>query len=1016
MAVSRRTVTVLFADVADSTPLGERLDPESLRRVMSRFFAVMSEVLERHGGTVEKFIGDAVMAVFGIPELHEDDALRAVRAATDLRLALANLNDELEREFAVRIGIRVGVNTGEVVAGDGTGGQMLVTGDPVNVAKRLEEAARTGEILVGEPTRRLVENAVVLEPREELELKGKSDRHAAWNVLAVIEGASAYARRLDAPLIGREQELETLREAYADALAARSCRLFTVVGPAGIGKSRLSAELCASLRDEATVLTGRCLPYGEGITFWPLVQIVGVLGSDDGLRTALADADDGELVAARVLGAVGPTAAAVPGGETFWAVRRLFEELARAQPLVVLVEDIHWAEPTLLDLLEYLAGWTHDAPMLLLCLARPDLLDERPGWLTQPGSGVLLAPLTEEQSYALLDEIAREWPLGDAARQRITEAAEGNPLYLEQIAAMLAEGGPADAIPPSIHALIAARLDRLPAEERLVLESAAVAGKEFTRSALRRLSADDDQTAVDALLLSLARKDLLTARPGREDAYRFRHALIRDAAYAGVPKERRAQLHERFADWAANTNAGRAGELDEIVGYHVEQAFRYREQLGPLDEHARKLAARGAEILADAGRRALRRRDIPAAASLLERATVLTTPADPLRRELLLDLGRTQREAGRLGAADESLREAIELAHTASDHLLACRLRLEQALLHAYTYPERGTQELMQAADSVIPAFQEHGYDAGLALAWLLVAEAHWLRCQIGPMEEALDRASAHAVTEEGPERSEIGNARARAALAGPLPVVAGLERCREIREQAPLDRSLEAVVDTVSALLEAMRGNFGAARTLYEESHEILRDLGQTTMLAALQTWSGGVELLAGDARAAERELRAAFETLEPMGEKANLATIAASLGAALQLQGRDDEADALTRLSAELASDDDFTSQIAWRVVRAQALAEQGSANEATQLAREAVELAEQTDCPNLRGDAWFSLAQAAAAAGDHDGAVHASEAALEQFAAKGNIVMAERTELVTDDARRQVAAATRERSSRG
>jgi class 3 adenylate cyclase len=284
MAVSRRTVTVLFADVADSTPLGERLDPESLRRVMSRWFERMSEVLERHGGTVEKFIGDAVMAVFGIPELHEDDALRAVRAGTELRQALARLNDELERDLGVHIGIRVGINTGEVVAGDGTGGQMLATGDAVNVAKRLEEAARTGEILLGEPTRKLVENAVVLEPRDELILKGKTDPHAAWNVLAVIEGASAYARRLDAPLIGRENELQLLSGTYDEAVADRTCRLVTVVGPAGMGKSRLSSEFCSSLRDEATILTGRCLAYGDGITFWPLVEIVGALGSDDGVR------------------------------------------------------------------------------------------------------------------------------------------------------------------------------------------------------------------------------------------------------------------------------------------------------------------------------------------------------------------------------------------------------------------------------------------------------------------------------------------------------------------------------------------------------------------------------------------------------------------------------------------------------------------------------------------------------------------------------------------------------------
>jgi class 3 adenylate cyclase len=995
MAVSRRTVTVLFADVADSTPLGERLDPEAVRQVMSQFFARMSTVLERHGGTVEKFIGDAVMAVFGIPDLHEDDALRAVRAATELRQTLSELNDDLERDVGVRIGIRVGLNTGEVVAGDGTGGQMLATGDAVNVAKRLEEAARTGEILIGEPTRRLVANAVVMEPREGLTLKGKSDPHTAWNVLAVIEGASAYARRLDAPLVGRQSELEQLRAAYDEAVAGRSCRLFTVVGPAGIGKSRLSAELCMSLRDDAMILTGRCLNYGDGITFWPLAEAVGSLGSDDDLRALLATAEDGDLIATRVLGAVGSNP--VSGGETFWAVRRLFEELARERPLVVLIEDIHWAEPTLLDLLEYLAGWTHDAPLLLLCLTRPELLEDRPGWLTQTGGGVTLEPLTEEQSRELLDELAQEWPLDAAAQEHITEAAEGNPLYLEQMAAMLAEGGPTQGIPPTIHALIAARLDRLPPEERTVLESAAVAGKYFVRAALRKLLAEADQSVVDASLLSLARKDLLTARPGREDAYRFMHVLIRDAAYAGIPKELRARLHERFADWAANTSLGRAGEVDEIVGYHLEQAFLYRKQLGTLDGHGESLAQRAADILGDAGRRALRRRDIPAAATLLERATSLVRSDDPLRRDLLLDLGRTQRETGQLSAAEETLDEAAELADAAADRLLSCRLVLEQALLQAYMYPERGTEELTQAADSVIPAFEELGYDPGLALAWLLVAEAQWLRCQIGPMEEALDRAAAHG-GDEGPERSEIANARARAALAGSLPVPEALARCREIRDEAPpLDRDAAAIVSSVSALLEAMRGNFDLARRLYGDNQEILRELGQTVSVAALQTWSGAVELLAGDPYAAERELRAAFETLEPMGEKANLATIAASLAAALHLQSRDEEADSLTVLSSELASADDFTSQIAWRVVRAQVLAEQGAAVEGEALAREAVELAAQTDCPNLQGDAWLSLANTSVAVGDLDAAERAAEEAHRRYVAKGNSVMAERAATV-------------------
>jgi class 3 adenylate cyclase/tetratricopeptide (TPR) repeat protein len=990
MAVNRRTVTVLFADIADSTPLGERLDAESLRQVMSRYFERMCAVLERHGGTVEKFIGDAVMAVFGIPELHEDDALRAVRAATELREALARLNDELEPELGVRIGMRVGVNTGEVVAGDGTGGQMLVTGHPVNVAKRLEEAARTGQILVGESTRQLIENATVLEPLDALAVKGKIDPVVAWNVLAVIAGAPAYARRLDTPLVGRQFELGTLREVFAQAVADRSCRLATIIGPAGIGKSRLAGELCSELRQDARIFTGRCLPYGEGITFWPLVQIVGLLGSEEGVRDVLARTDDAEVIADRVLAMVGPTPTTAAGGDMFWAVRRLFEELAREQPLVLVIEDIHWAAPTLLDLLEYLTGWVHDAPVLLLCLARPDLVEERPSWLTTPGIGVTLEPLSAAEAEALLEELAREWPLDAEARARITSAAEGNPLYAEQMAAMLAEGGPADAIPPSIHALLAARLDRLGPEERAVLERAAVAGKFFARNAVLQLSPEGEHGDVDGALLSLVRKDLLAARPGAEDLYRFRHALIRDAAYAGVSKELRSELHQRFADYAARTNAGRAGELDEIVGYHREQAFRHREQLGPLDAEAERLAQRAAEILGGAGRRALRRSDIPAAMNLLERATSLLPDHEPLGRELLLDLGRAFREAGRLAGADETLREAARRAKAASDRLLECHVLLEEANLHAYTYPEKGTDELLRVAESVIPAFQELGDDTGLARAWLLIAEAHWLRCRIGPMEEALERAVQHA-SENSPEQQAIRNGMARAALAGPTPVPEAIVRCREIAAQAPSDRGLEAVLATVTALLEAMRGRFETARDLCASTQATLVDLGQTVALAALQTWSGAVELLAGDASAAEAELRAAFDKLEPIGEKANLATIAASLAGVLYVQGRDEEAVELTRLSEDLASVDDLTSQIEWRAVRAKVLARQGQFADAERVARESVSLAKRTDCPNLRGEALLGLGDALARPESRVDARVAFAKAREIYRAKGNTVMA-------------------------
>jgi class 3 adenylate cyclase/predicted ATPase len=991
MAVSRRTVTVLFADVADSTPLGERLDPESLRRVMTRFFDAMSGVLERHGGTVEKFIGDAVMAVFGIPELHEDDALRAVRAATELRQALSTLNAELKREFGARIGIRVGINTGEVVAGDGTGGQMLATGDPVNVAKRLEEAARTGEILVGEATRRLVENAAVLEPREELSLKGKSEPQTAWNVLAVIEGASGYARRLDAPLIGREAELQRLREAFGEAVAARQCRLFTVVGPAGIGKSRLAAELCASLRDEANVLTGRCLAYGDGITFWPLIEIVGSLGSDDGIRELLAEVEDGEVIAARVLGAVGsnPTAS---GGETFWALRRLFEELARDKPLVVLVEDIHWAEPTLLDLLEYLAGWTHDAPMLLLCLARPELLDERPAWLTQTGTGAMLEPLTDEEARRLLDEIAHEWPLDAPARRRITEAAEGNPLYLEQMAAMLAEGGPLEGIPPTIHALIAARLGRLPPDERRVLESAAVAGsKHFVRSALRRLLGEEDQAVVDASLLSLARKDLLSARPGREDAYLFRHVLIRDAAYAGIPKELRARLHERYAEWAANTRAGKAGDVDEIVGYHLEQAVRYREQLGPLDDQGRELADRAARLLGAAGQRAFARDDAPAAVNLLDRALALVTDEDPAELELVRQLSTSLWSIGEVARAEALLRGLIETAAAAGNR----QYELYGALQHMswrFSRDEATWEEVTDLARDALGAFEEAGDDFGLAQAWRQLASSLHSRARFAEAAEASEQALDHA------RRANAAREEARAVdllcmclLHGPTPVAVAAARAEEMLAEATTNAALQANVMTALAELKAMQKSFDEAHELLAAARKTYEELGLRLALVGLMQVQGLVELLAGDAEEAEHALRTGFELIA-VEFPTWRAYQAGLLAEALYEQRRLDEARDLVE-TAGVDRLEELESILPWVTVKARLLALDGSFEESEELLRDVAARASQTDALNTQGRVLLALAEVLHIARRPEEARAVAAEAADIFVRKGNVPATER-----------------------
>ena len=446
----RKTITVVFSDVAGSTALGERLDPESLRGLMGRYFEEMRGVLERHGGTVEKFVGDAVMAVFGIPVLHEDDALRAVRATVEMREALTPLNDELERERGVRIQVRVGVNTGEVVAGDSAGGQAFATGDAVNVAARLEQAAQPGEILLGESTYRLVRDAVTVEAARSLSLRGKGEAVSAVRLLAVPE---VTGRRLASPMVGRGHELELLDRAFDGVVRDHACRLVTVLGAAGVGKSRLVQEFLSGRADEATIVRGRCLSYGEGITFWPIKSVIsqaaGLSGEESSqaaqekIRSLVEYANDADLIVERVAEAIGVAKTVAGHRGSIWAIGRLFEELARRRPLVAVFDDLQWAEPTFLDLVEAVAEHSREAPILLLCMARPDLLEVRPAWgeADHDATRLHLTRLTDDESARLVANLFGAPELAREVRTRIIETAEGNPLFVEEIVAMLIDEG-----------------------------------------------------------------------------------------------------------------------------------------------------------------------------------------------------------------------------------------------------------------------------------------------------------------------------------------------------------------------------------------------------------------------------------------------------------------------------------------------------------------------------------------------------------------------------------------------
>jgi class 3 adenylate cyclase/tetratricopeptide (TPR) repeat protein len=1023
----RKTVSIVFCDLKGSTSLGEKLDTERLREVLSVYFDEMRMVLERHGGTVEKFIGDAVMAVFGLPRLHEDDALRAVRAAWEMKQALVAVNERLEAGWGVRLENRTGVNTGEVVAGDVTAGQRLVTGDAVNTAARLEQAAPAMEILIGEPTYRLVRDAIDVEPVEPLELKGKAEPVPAYRLLNVSRADQGIARRLDAPMVGRTAELQVLLHAAERATSGGGPQLVTVFGPAGVGKSRLLREFLQRVGEGTTALRGRCLPYGDGITFWPLAEIVRAacsIGADESLSQARGKVDalmgDARDVAERVSAAIGLSDTAFPVEETFWATRRFLEISSGDRPTIVLIDDIHWAEDTFLDLVRYVVD-TAEAPLVLVCSSRPDLLEEHAEWVQERERvrRVLLEPLSDEESTTVVENLLGTAFPDEGIRNRIIHAAGGNPLFVEQMLSMLTDEGvllrtgegdwiltcdPGTlTVPPSISALLTARLDRLGDAERAVIQRGAVIGQIFFRGAVEDLSPEEVRPYVDPSLRTLQTKELI--RPNNstfagQDAFRFLHILIRDAAYQALLKRTRAELHERFVDWLERLGSDRLMEYEEIHGYHLEQAFLIRSELGTIDEHTTAIGRRGAAHLSSAGHRTLARGDMPAASSLLERASALLAPGDPERSRLLLDAAGAMIEAGEFARADEVLAHATEEAAARGDASVQATARVMR-LRSRYTTnaPEvEGTlADELQRDLLVLEGLDDH---AGLAQAWRLLTQVHATNGMYGKAEEAALQMIEHARLAGNPLMGTRHlNALAFCALYGPTPVPKAIRRCEDVLEQARGDRKAEAVTRCALAHLHAMRGDFDVARDLYRQSRATLQELGWKLHAATTSIDSGSVEMLAGDPVAAEAELRPDYEALQRMGDRNYSYTTAAFLAEALYLQGRLDEADGVTRDVEREAAEDDVTPQVLWRSVRAKILARKGMHVEAEELAREAVRLILQGDEPDAQGNALADLAEVLAAAGRRDEADAALADAIRRFEEKGNVVSARRARALVD-----------------
>ena len=934
----RKPIAVAFVDCASDA---EDADPELLASVAQRCFALVAAAVERHGGVARRLPDGRTMAVFGAGTAHEDDALRAVRAAAEARDELAVLGGELAASAGIRPVLRAGVETGlGLVRANGD-----VSGGVVALAERLFQAAPRGEVLVGAAARTLLAGAAELEPVD----------GDAFRLVELVPGAVWGARRLDAPLVGRTAELAEVEEALAHATDERSCVLLTVLGEAGIGKSRLAFELRS--RAEATVLYGACRSYGEGVTFAPLADALGGLPADPSGTTE----------------------------EIFRAVRREFERMAGERPLVVVLDDVHWAEPTLLDLVEHVAEWSEGAPILLLCLARPELLEMRPDWSAEQTNVPTLAlePLSTTDCSALIAQLPGGDLLSDEARARIADFAGGNPFALEQLLALQAEdprfAGQLTS-PPSIRALLGARIDRLTHDERTMLERASVLGVEFDAETLTELLPAAQRPLTGALLESLARKGLFRER--EPEAHAFAHRLVRDAAYESLPKRLRAELHAEIAERLE------AGD-DELVGHHLEQAYLYRRELGLLDESDAELAERGADRLAAAGRRAHAAGDTPAAISLLTRAAALSR-----RPATSAELGEALRDAGELALADAALVEAIEAGRALGDEHAEAHASIVRWRMRLQLEPEVSFDEAESSIRAVIERLQETDDDALLAKAWHCLAGIPWLRGEGAVAQQALDQALAYAQN-AGDARTEaqILNFLVGVAVFGPTRVTVAIERCRAILSEAQGEGRVAAAALRALGGLHAMEGRFEEASTCIERDGAILRDLGLKVVVGSSTEMAGIVGLLAGDPVAAESHLRLGFAVLEEMGDQSGLSTNAAILAEAVLAQGRDEEALELTVQSEQAAAAEDLPVQVQWRGPRAKALARRGELDAAERLAREAVSLAERTDFLNLHANALLDLATVLQHDGRVEEATAAAEAANALYERKGNLVGADK-----------------------
>jgi class 3 adenylate cyclase/predicted ATPase len=995
----RKSVTVLFCDLANSTELSERFDAEVIHDLMTRYFTLMHDCLASHGGMVEKFIGDAVMAVFGVPVVREDDPLRAVLAAVDMRAAFSELTERMSYLGNLRVGIRIGINTGEVVTAEQPmGAQGLATGSTVNLAARLEQHAGQGEVFLGPQTYRAVAGAVVTEPVGPLRLKGIAEEIVAHRLIDIRPGSPALTRRSDTPLVGRLKELRGFEGILDRCVREQHCGLLRLLGDPGVGKSRLAAEYERLVWQRGGVVAaGRCRAYAEGPSLLPLADALRSLtevAADDGAR--VPEPETAQAIAALHGGILRDGAPGADVTEVTWAACRLIESLGRDRPVLLVFDDLQWADPMLLDAIKQVAGQIQQATVMILCIARTDFIAQQPAWGHQMRNAAtqLLRPLSADDTRTLVGMLSDLSVHDVATSDKIVERAEGNPLFVEQLVAILEDGADPGTLPPTISQLIAARLDLLDASQRAVLCAASIVGRDFTRGALGVVSPGLGGPApgreLDLMFHALIRRRLIQpASPvlAANITFRFTSTAMREVAYESVPKKARATLHERLADWLESADEGAAILGTEVIGTQLEQAYRARSDLGLRNARTRETGRRAAEHLAAVGIKALRRSDMRRATSLLERANSLYPPDATARAACMEGLAEARIALGDVGSGLAMMKQSREVARRLGDAAVVAHVRLQLAYLEQ---PGAQFTASLTVAKEVLSTFESRHDQLGLARAWLRIGQVRQSQGRFGAAVETLSRALSHAsIAGAELERAAVLGALALSLWQGPEPVHLAIAQCRRLlAENSSAGLAVRAALSCPLAVLQATAGESESARELVADAQKIINEIGHAYAAATVPIFAAVVESLADEWERAVDLLEDAERRCSALGDGQLRATAQAERARALLELGKVDDAAFLAQqTSGGMAFMPVHTAGL--RGVTARALAMGGQHAAARQICDEALGAANRTDSLDCQAMALLDVAHVHAEAGRYRAARSAAERAWQVFGRKEHAV---------------------------